>query len=299
MNKLDYKKLGEQIKEVFLGEGTKYQVDKHVPEFKKDGQYVGDFFTLSMFELDGENSPIFYHTYSPYDKISGKTTDYAAIFKDGERLVDIEFVPFMRQRTGVMSSLVLTGLGYKNLNGKKVLYVGTGKIAQHDIEALKAHFPDLSEVSYLNRRNSTNEFTKVAKELDVAVRAASIADIGTFDVIICHTNSKEPVLTADLVDKIKSGAVITSFTSEDFTEVDSAFFDSEKANITIDWAQTIQEAPELKKAVENGKADKEQITTLKELFGGASINVTKQYTIYRSHGTPMQNLAALKLLIKN
>ena len=297
MKKLNYKQLGQFIKDVYL-DNTRYQVNKNVPEFKKDGKYVGDFFNFTMLELDGDNPPTFYHNYSPYDIISSKTTDYAAVFRGGERILDFEFAPFMLQRTGVMTSLVLGGLGITNLSSKRVLYIGTGRIARCDVEAMKEHYPELRRISFIDKGNNSQEFVDFAAGLGVHADKEDIASIGDFDVIVCHTSSKEAILTAELLNDIKPGAVITTFSSEDFTEVATEYFDTTSADIIIDWDQTVEEAPELKAAVTTGRADRGQITTLKTLFStGLKADAPKKYTIYRTHGTPMQNLAAMKLVM--
>ena len=298
MELLDYKSLGAAIKSVYV-ESDKYQLSKDVPTFELNGKYVGDFFNFTMFEPDGENAPIFYHIFSPYDVISGKSAQQAAVFRAGEMIMSADFTPYMQQRTGVMSALVLAALGANALDSKKVIYLGTGAIARCDLEALKAHFPEIREISYVNKSGKAADFGVTAKRLGLAVREGSLVEIGDYDVIICHTNSKEPVLTAAMRDSIKAGAVILVFSSEDATEVASEYFDSSEANILVDWDQTLDEAPELKAAVERGLAKKDEIVRLRELFvEGVGSKRTKKYTIYRTHGTPMQNLAAMKLLMQ-
>ena len=43
--------------------------------------------------------------------------------------------------------------------------------------------------------------------------------------------------------------------------------------------------------------DEQDLIYLKDLFTGKTIDQNKRYTVYRSTGTPIQNLAALKLLV--
>ncbi|MBP7807037.1 hypothetical protein KA047_00925 [Candidatus Saccharibacteria bacterium] len=294
---LDYVELTDNITKVFI-EADKYQLDKHVPEFKRDGKYIGDFFSLTMFELDGDNPPLFYHTYSPYDTISSKSSDYAVVFRAGEPIFTTEFTPYMRQRTGSMTSVVIKGLGVNKLEAKKVVFIGTGKTATQDLRALKANFPELKTVAYINRTGKAPEFLEQATKLDVAAQPSDLTHIGDFDIIICHTSSKEAVLTKAMKNNIKKGALITTFASEDSNEVASEFFDTNTAAIIIDWEKTTQEALELKAAVDQGIADGTQLVSLKALLENGLDNGDKQYTIYRSHGTPMQNLAALQLLLR-
>ena len=296
METLDYKELGLAIKNVYIDEG-KYQLSKDVPTFTRDGKYVGDVFNFTMFELNGDEAPTFYHIFSPYDVITSKSCQHGVVLQAGEMLMMTEFTPYMIQRTGVMTSLVLQALGNTTISDKKVLYVGAGKIARADLTALKTHFRDLQEITFITGNSEGEEFIQLAKELELLATPGSLKDIENYDVIICHTNSKSPVLTKDMIDQIKDGAVITTFSSEDFTEVDSDFFNTDNANIVIDWEQTISESPELNLAVENGKAKKDEIKTLKQVLN-EGIDANKKYTIYRSHGTPMQNLGAMQVLMK-
>lgn len=299
-NQLDFIDLGNYIKDVFLNK-ERYQVNKNVPTFYKEGKYVGDFFNFTMLELAGNGKPpIFYHNYSPYDVISSKTTDYAAIFQNGERLADFKFDPYLVQRTAVMTSLIVKSLNL-DISDKKILFIGTGRIAQKDLESLKVYFPKLKQVYFLNNSGRSSEaFTSLAGSMNIKALSAKLKDISEFDLIICHTNSKTPVITDDLISSIKRGALITSFSSEDFTELSSGVFDGTKADIIVDWSQTIDEVPELKEAIQIGICQKDDIIYLKDLFlDKKHPRKDKQYSVYRSHGTPMQNLAAMKLAVES
>lgn len=294
---LDFLKLGDYIKAVFV-DNDKYQVDKNVPTFYKEGKYVGDFFNFTMIELVDAEDPIFYHNYSPYDIISSKTTDYAAIFRSGERIADFKFEPFMVQRTAVMTSLVTKSLKL-NIGDSNVLYVGTGRIAKRDLESLKVHYPKLKSIHFINQGSSSESFIEFAKSIGVKAAPTTLDNLSNYDLIICHTSSKKPVITADLIPQIKKGALITSYSSEDFTELSSEAFNNNLANVIADWPQTISEASELNQAVSSGIIDTNNIIYLKDLFDGKNLEInTDKYTIYRSHGTPMQNLAAMKLALE-
>ena len=296
MELLDFEELGAAIRRVYV-ESDKYQLSKDVPTFEMNGKYVGDFFNFTMFEPDGDNPPIFYHIYSPYDIISGKSTQQAVVLRSGELIMSTDFTQYMKQRTGVMTSLILKGLNVSDLSKKAVVFVGVGNIAQSDLAALKSHYPDLKKVSYISRSGKAEAFVKLALDSGVEAHPSNLEHIGEFDILIFHTNSKVPVLTSAMRGSIKAGAIITTFSSEDSTEVASEFFDTKLANVLIDWEQTIDEAPELKSATENGLAKRSDVITLGELFTMDTIDESKQYTVYRSHGTPMQNLAAMQILL--
>lgn len=298
MRELDYKELGTNIRTVFL-ESEKYQLDKYVPTFEVDGKFIGDFFNMTMFESNGDKAPTFYHIYSPYDVISNEAPQWGSVMSDGELRYHDEVTDYVRQRTGVMTSLVLQALGTKSLEDKAVLFVGTGKIAMCDLAALKVYYPELDKIAYINNISKPTEFAELAATLQIKISEAAAEDIGYFDVIICHTSSKEPVLTSNLVSRVKPGAFIANYASEDHQEVAKDYYNNEFANVIIDWDQTIEEAVELKDAVEKGLIATEDIIRVKDLFAGNTHVEDSKYTVYRSHGTPMQNLAFLQLLYKS
>jgi hypothetical protein len=293
---LDYKKLGETIRDVFI-DSDKYTFDKHVPVLEVDGKYVGDLFDMTIFQPQGERPPIFYHTFSPFDVVSGKSSQYAAVFESAELILSGEISPYVHQRTAVMSPLVLSAIGVTKLAGKQILFVGTGNVARCALAAFKEFYPGITQADFHNSGSEATEFISLATKLGVGVKRGNLEALKKYDVIVCHSGAKEPVLTTEMMSQIKPGAFIAAFASEDKTEVAKEYYDSERANILIDWDQTAAEAVELHAAVEKGLAQKEVLLCLHDIFTGTKIpDVTKRYTIYRSHGTPMQNLAFLKLL---
>ena len=71
------------------------------------------------------------------------------------------------------------------------------------------------------------------------------------------------------------------------------------ANIVCDWDMTLLGAKELARAIENKQVAKKDVIFLKDLLGGAkSVDTSKRYTIYRSTGTPIQNLAVLFMVCR-
>lgn len=294
---LSYRTLGDTIEKVFT-EPDKYRFDKHVPTFELDGKFLGDFFDFVMLEFRGDKPPLFYHTYSPFDVVSGKTSQYGAVFDAAELVFSGEISPYVRQRTAVMSPLVFTAIGLHDFDGKQVLFVGTGKIAQCALTAFKEYYPDMIKADFVNNGSDASEFLELARSLGIEVKRGDLGQIGNYGVIVCHSAAKQPVLTADMLPHIQPGAFIAAFASEDKAEVAAEYFDSAKANILIDWEQTATEAAELRSALEEGLTKKDALLQLKDVFSGKSaIDEQKQFTIYRSHGTPMQNLAFLQLLM--
>ncbi len=295
---LNYRELGASIQSVYV-DASKYQFDKHVPAFSVDDKYQGDFFSITIFEPRDGEAPIFYHTFSPYDIVSSKSPGHAAVFQSGKLLLNADVSFYVKQRTGVMSSLVLQALGHQTLLGKQVLIVGTGSIARCALASLKEYYSTLNHVDFINGGSEAGEFLALADQLGINTERGDLNQVGTYDVILCHSSAKQPVLTADLLGKVKSGAFIATFGSEDHAEVAEEYYDTSNACVLIDRDETVEEATELKSAVDKGIAKRESLNTLSGLFSGIDLDVVdkKKYTIYRSHGTPMQDLAYLKLLL--
>ncbi len=288
----------ESIKQTFK-DHEKYKFDKYIPEFEVEGKYAGDFYNFFIFEPRGTNPPRFYHTVSPYDPISKKSPDQALVFENGKVILNIDFTDYVKKRTGVMDSLLLNAMGVQTLSGK-VLYLGSGKVARASLSTLKECFSDLMSVDCINASGDLSEITSLGESIKVNINPGDLKKLSEYAYIFCHTNSHSPVLTNDLQAKLKPGVIITTYADAiDKGEVDDEFFDSSKANIVCDWERTLTDAKELKRAVENSKVDKEQAIFMVDLLGGnKKIDTSKGYTIYRSSGTPMQNVAVLKLLAK-
>lgn len=285
----------DAIKEVFLHQ-EKYAMHKYVYEFEMEGKFVGDIFNYFIYEKNGENPPYVYHTASPYDVISKKAPDQALVFHDGKVIYNADFTELVAMRTGVMDALVLQNLGWQSLKDKRVLLFGTGKTARWSLTYLKEIYPDLSNIDIVNASGYADSFLELAKELGVSASLIKNVDIAQYDVIILHTSATETVLKKEAIQKIKKGAVILSYkTTSPVGEAETDFYKSEKANIIIDWEASLTSLPELKEAVEVGYL-KDPIP-LTDLFAQNTLP-EKNYTIFRSSGTPMQNVGILKLALE-
>lgn len=288
------------LKSVFLDQ-DKYYFDKHVPEFMHNGDFLGDCYSMIMVEPKATNPPRFFHTFSPFDVISSKAPDRALVYENGNLLLDIDFAKYIAMRTGAMDTLVLQGIGAETLKNKNILYIGSGKIAHASLEVLKNHFGDVLQIDCINNSGDFTDLSNVSHSLGIVINKGDLKNIEKYDYIFCHTNTKEPILTKDLLSKIKHGAVITTtISSTEHGEVTDEYFDTKNANVICDWQQTLIEAKDINRSIENGLIQKEEVVLLKTLLSNPTIlSLTKNYTIYRSTGTPLQNLAVLQLLVSN
>ncbi len=296
---MNTKRLIEQLRSAFLDQ-DKYQFDKHVPEFTAGSEFLGDCFSQIVVEPKGNKPPRFYHTFSPFDVISKQAPDQALVFENGKLLYNADFTDAVVARTAAMDTLILHALGVTNLMDKNILIIGSGKVAQRSMKYLAEVFGDLKTIACLSRTDDITAMIRTGQECGVSVTTGSLGQISNYDIILCHTNAKDVVLSDEYRSKIKQGAIITTFiSSTEHGEIADSFYDSDKANVIIDWQQTLTTAKDLARALHAGTIRETDVVTIKELLGGRKLAKDKRYTVYRSIGTPIQNLAVLQLLVKN
>jgi ornithine cyclodeaminase/alanine dehydrogenase-like protein (mu-crystallin family) len=293
---MEYEKLVEGIGQVFIDQ-DQYFFDKHVPEFKKDGKFFADYFSQLAVEPLSEKAPRFYHFVSPFDVVSNQAPQVALIFEGGELIRQMDFAQYVVLRTAAMSAVVLKGLGVASLEDKKVLLFGAGKTASEAVKILAATM-GLKSVDVVSKSGDLTKIKDATNSTGVIINHGNAENISAYDIIICHTNCSSPVITPNQLNSIKQGAIIASFiTSTEHGELPDELYDSARANVIVDWPQTIAGAKDLQRAVNGPSLEEATIITLKELLSGAKIDINKQYTVYRSTGTPIQNLAVAKLLV--
>lgn len=293
---MNYSKLLASLQQTFTDQ-DQYFFDKHVPEFVKDGKFLGDYFNNIAVEPLGVKPPRFYHVYSPFDVISNKAPEYAVVFENGELLLHIDFDEHIAMRTAAMNAVVLKGLGTDNLADKKVLLFGSGRIATEAVKILASEL-GLKNIDVINRSGDLTKISAATETAGITINAGSLDNIGEYDIIICHTQSTEPVISKEEIGKIKQGAILTSFiSSTEHGEFPDDIFNSTNANIIADWEQTLSGSKDLKRALDSSLFAEQDLIYVKDLLAGKNIDTSKKYTVYRSTGTPIQNLAALKLLV--
>jgi ornithine cyclodeaminase/alanine dehydrogenase-like protein (mu-crystallin family) len=295
---IDYSKLLASLQQTFINQ-DQYFFDKHVPEFKQDSKFLGDYFNQLAVEPLGEKPPRFYHTFSPFDIISNKAPHHAVVFEAGELLLNIEFDNYVSIRTAAMNAVVLKALGIDSLANKKVLLFGSGRIATEAVKILASELA-LTNIDVITRSGDLTNIKTVTETTGVTISTGDMDNIGQYDVIIHHTQTTSPIISKEQLADIKQGAVLTSFiSSTEHGEFPDEIYDSTKANIITDWQQSLLGAKDLKRALDARQFDEQDLIYVKDLLTDKSIDQSKQYTVYRSTGTPIQNLAILKELLND
>lgn len=294
---MDYTQLISSLTKIFLTQ-DRYLFDKHVPEFESGGRFLGDCFVQTTVEPKEDKPPRFYHHFSPFDVISTKSPERLLVYEAGELLLDIDFTDYVTLRTAAMSTVVLKGVGMNTLKNKRVLVFGGGKIANVAIKILASQL-ELQEVDVVTRSGNLTALESELGNTGVRVSAGDINKSSDYDVIICHTNTESPLLQGDQLKQIKPGAFLASFiSSTEHGELPDSAYDGHRANIIVDWDKTVLGAKDMQRAQASGLFVEGALITVRDLLQTKKVDLNKQYTVYRSTGSPIQNLAVVKELLK-
>lgn len=281
-------KLTEHIKECFL-QADKYQMHKIITEFKKGDEFLGDYFQFLMYEPHPK-APIIYSTGSPFDVVTRKAPDRALAFQDGELILDFDFTEWVKVRTGAMDALMMQ-LTRKGVDSK-ILYYGAGGTAKWSVGILQQLFAGIKTIDYHNASGGKPDFEQATQAVGVTAAYIEQPNLMDYDCIFMHTNAKGTILGPEAINRIKPGALITTYiSSTDHGEVADEFYTSD-ANVILDSDQNVLNAKDLKRAVESGRLTQAEVVYLKDLLGGKKLPA-KPYIIARFCGTPMQNLAVM------
>ena len=282
---IDLKKLGTQLKDIFLTQ-EKYQMDLIIKEF--DG---ADFLFFYIHEPHADAPPTFYFIVGPWDATSKAAPQGAQVFDNGKLVLQIDYTEYVKVRTGLMDAFALEALK-KDPTRKSILYLGAGGVAGWSLRALKAYFPGVDTVHYKNISGGKQYFESIAGEVGVRSEYVAIPDISTYDYIFMHTSSREPVFLTPDVKNMKEGAFISLYSDKKEAVLDVY----KDATVLVNWKNSFEKEVDLIEAKESGLVDPESATIMRQILEGRTME-EKHHTVFRSGGTPMQNIAMLKYLM--
>ncbi len=293
--KMDVCKLWEITKSVFLDE-KKFHMKKVITDFTwSDGKFLGDFFSYLIREEVENESPIFYSVVSPYDAI-GKTEAYSSsIYRDGNILYSGDFKEYTWIRTWLLSPLIIKTLG-QELSEKKVLIVGSWKLAVNGVKAIQQLFQDVSKIFYTSQSWRKEGFEEAAKKENFTLEYKEDVDFSEFDIVFFYTNTKKSIL--ENVSQVKTKAIISShISSTSYAEYSDEIY--KEANVIIDWRGNVSNMKDLERAVSAWFITQDNILSFKDILDGKNFLSERRYLLIRSTGTPMQNVAVLKYLTQD
>lgn len=294
--KLNFEKVYKEISYLFKNE-DQFQMKKIVTEFIEDEKFKGDYYNFLIWE-HRDLFPKFYHILSPFDVISNQSPQHAMIFQNGKLLLNQDYTEYASARTGIMDAIFLKEMEIENLDKKRILIIGSGKIAKWSLYYLKEAFPELIEIDFTNKSKNSKEFVDYSSDIKVKSNFVDSPNYSDYDILIFHTNSDKTLLTKEFIDKMKPGSIITTYISSTaHGEIASEFYDSKVSNIVLDWHDNLDGEKELSNQIASKKVEK--LNVLKDLFANGKDGFDEnKITIFRSKGTPMQNLAVLRTLLE-
>lgn len=289
---MDLNKLWEVTKQVFLDEKI-FQMKKVITDItSEDGKFLGDFFSYLIREERKDESPTFYSIISPYDAL-WKTEAYSAnIYKDGKIIYNGDFKEYTWIRTGLLTPLIIHTLEI-DLTKKKILIVGSWKLAKNAVKALIVLNPNITEIFYTSFSWRKKEFEENFQKELFQLTYKEVPIYNDYDFIGLYTNTSTPILSS--ISQIKENAIVAShISSTDYAEYSDDIY--KEANVIIDWQENISNMKDLGRALEKWYLSQENILSFKDILNKKSFSLQRKYLLIRSTGTPMQNVAVLKYL---
>lgn len=269
------KQLEEKIVSVFLDQ-TGLHFAKNYTEFKdSQDKFVADHINFLIVEERDGDAPLIFSIVTPFDDVSMKAPQQAVVFHRGVVQVSIDYTDYADMRTGIMDAIVLKRV-YSDLSNKRVLLVGSGKTAKWSLQCLGALVPEIDTVWYTNTSGQKSELEAELSE-KMKLNYEESPEPHDFDVVICHTSSKEPVFSAEELKKMKPGSFVSFFNK---TEIPEEFL-AEATQVIYDWEGNVDDG--------SGKY------FLKDLLDGKQLDASG-VTVFKSSGTPLQNFAVLKMI---
>lgn len=284
---IELKALGAKLTEVLLHQ-ERYQMDLIVKEFDGD-----DFLFFYIYEKRQGSSPRFYFIVSPYDQVTKAAPQGAQVFDNGKLVLQLDYTEYVKVRTGLMDAFALSALG-QDPTGKKILYMGAGGVSEWSLRALKAYFPNVTSVDYKNASGGKASFESLGKSLGITTTYVDTPDIALYDYIFMHTSARTPIINAEQVAQIKKGAFISIYS--DKTEVAIEVY--KDAAVLLNWQNSFKKEEDLVAANEKGFVDESKVAIMHSLLDNHAIP-EGHHIVFRSGGTPMQNIAVLQLLLSS
>ncbi|TLK56580.1 ornithine cyclodeaminase family protein [Glutamicibacter sp. V16R2B1] len=171
-----------------------------------------------------------------------------------------------------------------------LLVYGTGPQAWGHIQAM-AEIRDLEQVMVCGRSpEKVQELIARTRQLGLAARPATQADLGQADIIVCATSATEPLFDGSL---IKDGAAVVAMGSHEpqYRELDADLMG--RSLIVVEEVDTaLREAGDLIQAMaEDPDLSAESLHTLRDLVRGQIQRATDRPNVFKGTGMSWQDLA--------
>lgn len=258
-------------------------------------KYVTEFDGGSMRILFAADYQAGYFATKAYHSIRGVGARYVVSLyrlKDGELLVLLDGQLITDLRTGAASGVIARKVP---LSGPVSLgMIGSGNQARTQLESLASVYRLESAAVYSPTAANRAAFAReMSAKLGIPVTAVDSAEAAVRDHAVVaaasSSRSREPVLRGAWLDRCRLLCAVGN-TRPQFAEVDVRCF-RDAALIVVDSSHAIEEAGDLRQAVESGALPEAKRATLAQIVSGAVTVPREGLVTFKSVGSALQDLA--------
>jgi alanine dehydrogenase len=217
--------------------------------------------------------------------------------RNGRPLALIDGGELTARRTAAVSALAARHL--LRLGARRMLMIGTGRMARHLVRTHRALAPGLDDVRIWGRSPARVEALVgelAAEGVPVAAAGPLEVEVARADLISCATLSHAPLVCGDWVRPGTHVDLVGGFTPA-MREADDALMG--RAQVFVDtWAGAKSEAGDIVVPLERGIISADAVAELAELCRGSRSGRTDSasITVFKSVGAAIEDLAAAILI---
>ncbi|MFZ1522428.1 MAG: hypothetical protein WAS94_00195 [Candidatus Saccharimonadales bacterium] len=286
---IDYKNLVKYFLSEFKN-SKKISSYKHVDEHITDNKLVGDVYISDTFKTLPDGDIRFTIMISPFSAKEKNASSQLLVY-NGIKLIDSR--PWEKEvliRTGIMDAVAIKASGLTCTNEDRILYVGSGKIAQVSLAAMIKNFGDNLLVDYIRASDKPSE------ELQSIYQKAkftkkSVVNFEDYSYIFCHTNSSDIIINRNNLKNTSKLKLLTYYIDSSIGfEVEPEWLELfvkeySENRLFVDVPETIK----LKKEFQLIKHDPRKIKSLVDVLNSKDKPDNSHPLVFRSGGSALQN----------
>ena len=256
---------------------------------------VTDFEGGSMRILFAADYQAGYFATKAYHSIQGVGTRYVVSLyrlKDGELLAQLDGQLITDLRTGAASGVIARKVPVTG--PVSVGIIGSGHQARAQLESLAAVYRVEAAAVFSPTAANRQAFAReMSAQLGIAVTSVDSVEAAVRGRAVVATasssRSSEPILRGEWLDRCRLLCAVGN-TRRQFAEVDVRCF-RDAALVVVDSLHAIEEAGDLRRAVEDGAMPETKRATLAQIVTGAVAVPREGLVAFKSVGTALQDLA--------
>jgi hypothetical protein len=263
---------------------------KHIDEHATDNKLVGDVYISDTFKTLPSGDIRFTIMISPFSAKENNASSQLLVF-NGIKLIDSR--PWDKEvqiRTGIMDAVAIKASGLVCTNEDRILYVGSGKIAQVSLTAMVENFGDNLLVDYTRASDEpSEEFQNIYQKAKLIKK--STVNFEDYSYIFCHTNSTDIIINRDNLKDTSKLKLLTYYIDSSIGfEVEPEWLELfikefSESRLFVDVPETIK----LKKEFQLIKHDPQKIKSLIDVLNSKDKLDNSGTLVFRSGGSALQN----------